>query len=165
MKQGTVSILIGCHSPIHSILVVISWYKIYHRVPKPWELVCIFLHDVGHIGTSYLVNYDEKRQHHILGARIAKFLFGQKGYDLIAGHNAYEGQPQSDLYLPDKYSYCIAPDWWLVTNTWFERLLVRPGYTGRQSGLMFKKAAIDNWQKGLPMHGHEVYLRQWRGEE
>ena len=87
MTEGTKSYLFGCHQFfIHPLIVVIAWIKLYKKFPKFWELVCIFLHDIGHIGKNYLTNYEEKRQHWILGARIAKRLFGWKGYHLICGH-------------------------------------------------------------------------------
>ena len=86
MKQGTVSVLVGCHSPIHPLIVLVTWIKLYKTFPSWWQIVCIFLHDIGHWGKNYLDNYEEKKQHSLLGARTAKLLFGQKGYDLIVGH-------------------------------------------------------------------------------
>lgn len=164
MKQGTVSVLFGCHSPIHSLIVVIAWVRLYHRLPKPWEMVCIGLHDIGHLGMQYLDNYEEKKMHWALGAQIAKRLFGQKGYDLIAGHCSYNGQTRSALYKPDKYSWIICPGWWMWTNTLFEPKLIRPGRTRMQSMRDFKEAMKENWNNGLPKQGHDIYLEQWQGE-
>ncbi len=118
--QGTISILFGCHSTIHSILVTISWIKLYRRFPKPWELICIFLHDIGHIGKQYLDDYEQKKEHWILGAKMSRFLFGKRGYNLVAGHCTHNGIRKSLLYKPDKYSWYIAPTWWLITNNIFE---------------------------------------------
>ncbi len=78
MKQGTVSVLIGCHSVIHSLIVLVAWVRLYGKFPVWWQIVCILLHDVGHWGKNYLDNYEEKKQHSILGAKIAGKLFGQK---------------------------------------------------------------------------------------
>ena len=163
MKQGTVSVLFGCHSPIHSLVVGIAWVKLYHRLPKPWEAVCISLHDIGHWGTDYLDNYESKQRHWQLGAEAARRLFGQRGYDLIAGHCSYNGQNRSLLYKPDKYSWLIAPSWWMWTNTLFERKLIRPGKTRGQSVVDFKKAMRENWENGLTKQGHDIYLEQWQG--
>lgn len=163
MKQGTVSVLLGCHSPIHSFIVLIAWRKLYGRFPKLWQVVCIFLHDIGHWGKDYLDDYEAKKQHGILGARIAKKLFGQKGYDLIVGHNPYNDMPRSALFEPDKYSQVIAPLWWLITNTWFEPKLQRKGSTRRESAIMFKGAMKDNMKSGYKEQGHDIYLRQRGG--
>jgi len=162
MKQGTVSVLFGCHSPMHSLIVIVAWKKLYGRWPSWWQLVCIFLHDIGHWGKDYLDNYDEKKKHGELGSKIAKRLFGKKGYDLVSGHNPYNSSTKSELHDPDKYSWIIAPIWWMITNTWFEPKLQRRGNTRRESALMFKKAVKDNMDSGFKELGHEIYLRQWK---
>jgi len=161
MKQGTISVMFGCHSFIHSIMVLISWRKLYGEFPKPWQIICIFLHDIGHWGKNYLDNYEEKKHHALLGAEVSKRLFGQKGYDLVVGHNPYNGDPRSDLFNPDKYSWIIAPLWWMITNTWFEPKLQRRGSSRRESAVMFKDAMRVNWENGLKEQGHDIYLRQW----
>lgn len=161
MKQGTVSVLVGCHSPIHSVLVFIAWIKLYRSLPRPWELVCILIHDIGHWGKSYLDSYEEKQRHAELGAQVARVLFGQKGYDLVMGHNACNGQSRSKLFEPDKYSWVIAPGWWMVTNAWFEPKLIRKGSTRRQSAVMFKEAMRENMANGWDKRGHDIYLEQW----
>ncbi len=161
MKQGTMSVLLGCHSPVHSLLVLIAWCKLYRRFPKPWQLICILIHDIGHWGTMYLDNPEEKERHSVLGAKIAGKLFGQRGHDLILGHNSYNGMPRSELYDPDKYSWTIAPIWWMVSNTWFEPKLQRRGSTRRESALMFKRATIENGKTGFQERGYDIYLKQW----
>jgi hypothetical protein len=161
MKQGTVSVLFGCHSPIHSLVVLIVWKKLYHKYPNWWQIVCILIHDIGHWGKNYLNDYEEKKRHSVLGANIAKKLFGQKGYDFIVGHNLYNGAPKSLLHDPDKYSWVIAPVWWMTTNTYFEPKLKRKGSTRRESALMFKQAMKENMKTGFKELGHEIYLRQW----
>ncbi len=85
MQQGTVSVLFGCHSPIHSVVVLVAWHKLYHRWPKFWQIVCIFIHDIGHWGTMYLDNPEEKERHSVLGAEVARNLFGDKGYEFCLG--------------------------------------------------------------------------------
>lgn len=161
MKQGTVSVLLGCHSIIHSVVVWIAWYKLYHSVPNLWQTVCILLHDVGHWGKDYLDDYEQKKRHGELGAKIARFLFGQKGYDLVAGHNPYSGAPKSQLYDADKYSWVIAPTWWMMSSCIFERRLQRKGCTKKESALMFKEAMKKNMESGFKELGHEIYMQQW----
>jgi hypothetical protein len=163
VKQGTVSVLFGCHSPVHSTIVLVAWWKLYRRPPKFWQVVCIFLHDLGHWGKQYLDDYEAKKKHWVLGAVVARWLFGQRGYNLVAGHDGYSGQAASELLKPDKYSWIIAPTSWMFINTIFEPKLIRPGCTRRESVVMFKQAMLENWNNGLPEEGHHIYLRQWRG--
>jgi len=165
MKQGTTSVLLGCHSLFHSAVVVVAWKKWHKQWPRLWEFICILVHDLGHWGKQYLDNYEEKKEHSLLGAQIARKLFGEKGYLLVAGHNEYMGLPRSTLYYPDKYSWVIAPLWWMVTNTIFEPKLKRRGYTRRQSALMFKEAVTKNMETDFLEKGHEIYLRQWEGKQ
>ncbi len=61
MKQGTVSVLFGCHSIIHSMIVIVAWVKWYGHWPEFWQIICILLHDIGHWGKQYLDNYEEKK--------------------------------------------------------------------------------------------------------
>lgn len=161
MKQGTVSVLVGCHSPIHSLVVLVAWHKLYKEWPKWWQIVCILLHDIGHWGKNYLDDYDEKKKHSLLGAKIARLLFGQRGYDFVAGHNPYNGAKRSQLHDPDKYSWVVAPVWWMVSNTYFEPKLQRKGSTRKESALMFKQAMKENIDGGFKELGHEIYLKQW----
>ena len=117
MREGTKSYLFGCHSFFfHPLFVLIAWIKVHRSLPAPWELVCIFLHDIGHIGTDYLTSYREKKTHWRLGAFYAYRLFGRKGFRLCAGHTKSSGFPRSKLFLPDKMSWIVAPNWWLEIN-------------------------------------------------
>ena len=161
MKQGTVSVLFGCHSIIHCLVVIVAWKKLYGNLPNWWQTICIFIHDIGHWGKPYLDDYEAKKHHAELGAKIASVLFGKKGYKFVLGHNAYNGQERSQLYIPDKYSWVIAPVWWMITNTVFEPKLVRKGCTRRQSALMFKEAMRENMKSGFKEQGHDIYLKQW----
>ena len=161
MKQGTSSVLFGCHSIIHSLLVLIAWKKLYKRYPARWQIICILIHDIGHWGKNYLNNYEEKKEHWVLGAKLADRLFGAKGFYLVMGHCSYNGQARSELYEPDKYSWQIAPIWWMISSCIFEPKLQRKGCTKYQSALMFKKAMKENMESGYKKQGHDIYLEQW----
>ena len=161
MKQGTWSVLLGCHSVIHSIVVIVAWRKLYGSFPGWWQIGCILLHDIGHWGKDYLDDYELKKRHAELGAKIAGRLFGQKGYELVDGHNAYNGDARSQLYKPDKYSWIIAPIWWMMSNCIFEPKLQRKGNTKRQSAVMFKDAMRVNMETDFNKQGHDIYLEQW----
>jgi len=156
MKEGTVSVLIGVHSPLHAILVLIAWIKLYKKFPKFWELCCIFLHDIGHVGKDYLTSIEEKNLHPVLGAKIAKVLFGQKGYDLIIDHDRNK---KNRLYRPDKYSWYIAPTMLLYWDTIVEPKL-KKGETLRNSVKSFRSQVEQSIETGQWTSSHQFYLRR-----
>jgi len=154
MTEGTISYLIGCHSfLIHPLCVLVAWHKEYRRWPKFWELVCIFLHDIGHIGKQYLSDPKQKAGHWILGARIAGKLFGLKGFLMVAGHSKGTGYPRSALYVPDKRSWLEAPYWWLWLNYRAERF--GPGITDPKE---WKRVVAENARNGYAKGSHQLYL-------
>lgn len=159
MTQGTVSVLFGCHSIIHSILVTISWKILFKRWPKLWELICIFLHDVGHIGLNYLDSHEEKKRHWRGGARIAYLLFGQKGYNLVAGHCSTSTLPSNLLYYADKHSWSIAPYWWLWLNCIAEPKL-RCGMSIRDAIQDFQSQVKRSVESGEYISTHNIYLNR-----
>ena len=164
MKQGTISILLGCHSPIHSLLVVRAWHHLYGCWPNYWETGCIFLHDIGHLGKDYLNDVDQKRLHWWLGANIAYKLFGFKGYTMCAGHDAHSQYPLSLMYRADKYSYKYAPYWWLWQNiTWEPKLGM--GYKTRREAIdKFRKQVDESVDSGEYRSTHDFYLERCKGE-
>ncbi len=161
LRQGTISVLFGCHSQFHSIVVILAWKKWWGSWPSFWQFICIILHDIGHWGKDYLNDYEEKKRHAELGAKVAGVLFGQKGYNLVSGHNSYNHETRSQLYAPDKYSWELAPVWWLMSNQIFEPKLIRKGRGRRESAVMFKEAMRENRKLGFKEHGHDIYLKQW----
>jgi len=155
--QGTISILFGCHSPFHSVLVLIAWIKLYKEWPKFWQIICIFLHDIGHIGLNYLDDYDQKKKHWILGAKIGRFLFGDKAFYFLAGHDKTSGYELSRLYKADKYSWYIAPYWWLYKNAIVEPKL-RKDKTIKEHVGYFMEQVKNNIESGKYNSTHELYL-------
>lgn len=164
MTQGTISIIFGCHSPVHSILVLLAWRKIYGKWPKFWETVCILIHDIGHYGLNYLDDVKQKRKHWRPGAEIAWRLFGMKGFLLLAGHCLYSGFKKSTLYRADKYAWVIAPNWWLYSNNFFEPKLCM-GYGRMEAVKLFKESVTQNWNAGLPESTHDLYLKRCKGRQ
>jgi hypothetical protein len=158
ISQGTVSVFLGCHSIIHSILVVKAWKKVYGRWPELWELGCIMVHDVGHIGLDYLDDPKQKAEHWRLGARIAKVFFGHKGYKFVAGHCETSGEELSDLFFPDKVSRAMAPMWWLVFQQLVEPKLTPKGVSRRQHAKDFKEWAIRNVESRNFQDAHKGYM-------
>jgi len=158
MKQGTISVLFGCHNIIHSILTLIAWKRLYGRWPKLWQIVCILIHDIGHIGLDYLDNYEEKQKHWILGAEIGKKFFGQKAYEFLAGHCTYSGYPLSALYKADKYAHYLAPEWVLYLNTIFEPKLMM-GMSRKEAILRFKSQVKNSIESGKFIPTHQIYLK------
>lgn len=159
MKQGTISVLFGCHSIVHSIYVVKAWRKLYGSYPAIWQLVCILLHDVGHWGKDYLDNLDEKKEHWILGARIAYKLFGEKGYLFIAGHDEYTSYPRSLLYKADKYSQYKQPYWWSWIYQTFEPK-ISMGYTKKEAWAKYMMQVSKSIESGEYRGNHQMYLER-----
>jgi hypothetical protein len=115
--------------------------------------VCILLHDVGHLGINYLSNYEEKKKHWVLGARIAGKLFGEEGFLLVAGHSVQSGFPRSRMFLADKTSWLIAPDWWLNLNHLLENFRSTASGANR-----WKTLVAASLKDGCPNGLHAVYL-------
>ena len=159
MKQGTISVLYGCHSPFHSFLVLIAWIKLYRKIPKFWQVVCILLHDIGHWGLNYLDNLEEKKIHWQKGARIAERMFGEKGWYFVASHCSYSGCNIGKLKKADKYSWYIAPKWWLFLNTLAEPKL-RMGYGTWEAVNKFKEQVKESVESGQFRSTHQMYLER-----
>ena len=123
MSEGTKSWLFGCHSVIHSLLVIRAWKILYKRWPAPWQIVCILIHDIGYWGKDYLTE-KSNAGHAELGGKIAGWLFGAEAEKFVLGHSHSSAKkynlPLSKLEAPDDYSWIIAPLWRLETNTWVE---------------------------------------------
>lgn len=162
MTQGTVSIFFGCHSPFHSIQVIRAWIKLYGSIPSWREMICIFLHDIGHFGRNYLDDYEQKKTHWELGAKIAYILFGPEGYRFVAGHCTHSGYPKSPLYKADKYSWHIAPRWWLWLNCVFEPKL-QMGYSKWGAVDAFKAQVADSVENGHFKSTHSFFLERCKG--
>lgn len=159
MKQGTISVLFGCHSIIHSVLVMLAWRKLYHAWPKPWQVVCIILHDIGHWGKDYLDHPEKKKEHWELGAYVASWFFGLKAYYLTAGHCSHSGYHKSPMYHADKYSYYIAPTWWLYINSIVEPKLNR-GKPIMVAIREFQKQVKESIDSGEYRESHAMYLER-----
>jgi len=160
MTQGTKSILFGCHSIIHSLLVVIAWRRLYGTWPRGVTLKCIFIHDIGHIGLHYLDSAEAKRQHWRLGARLAQNLWGDSAFLFLAGHCSDTGYERSLLYKADKYSWYIAPTWWLWWNN-----MVEPELTINCKGNMdavrkFQAMVKTSIESGEYRSTHQIYLER-----
>jgi len=144
MTEGTKSWLFGCHSIIHSYYVIKSWKILYKKYPKFWQMICILLHDIGYWGTDYLTNKSNEG-HAELGAKIARSLFGDKGYYLILGHSSKAVKKHnidfSKLEAPDDYSWIISSMLWLKWNHWVEGFNI----TSPES---WKEAVKKNWESG-----------------
>lgn len=158
MSEGTISIIVGCHSAFHCLLVLVSWLKLYKSFPAVWELACICLHDIGHLGKDYLTDDRLKQIHWELGAKIAGKLYGSKGYDMVAGHCTESGRPLSKLYKPDKYSWYIAPVWWLCITNVLEPNIRRPDQGVLEEVRGFKLKVKASIESGTFRSTHDIYL-------
>jgi len=152
VKEGTKSVLFGAHSIMHSLVVIISWKKLYHEWPSWKVVVCIFLHDIGYWGKNY-ISEKSNEGHAELGCRVAHRLFGPEYGHLVLGHSSSAckkfGIPKSLLEAPDDYSWIIAPLWWMHWNAWIENFSVGPE--------QWKKAVKDNFYKNHKLSGTELF--------
>lgn len=156
ISEGTKSLLFGCHQFVmHPLMVTLAWRKLNGRWPALWQLVCIFLHDVGHLGKDYLTHFELKKDHWRLGAEIAGWLFGWDAYWFTRWHskssNGDRWQPNK-LFWADKYSWLIAPRWWLRLNDKVE------GFGKDRSLDEWLTTMRKNWEAGCPKGSHQIYL-------
>lgn len=116
MTTGTKSLLFGVHQFIwHPITVWLAWVWLYRSVPTLKETICIIIHDWGYWGKPNMDDLTGEK-HPELGAKIARYLFGEEYYDLCLHHSRHyssrAGRQPSRLCWPDKA--CIMFDWfWL----------------------------------------------------
>ena len=164
MQEGTKSVLFGCHNPIiHGVLVLFTWRIEYKSWPKVWQIICIFIHDIGVWGKPYISDPKSKNGHWKKGAYFAAWLFNlkllrsfkleNKPFLLIAGHCPSESKyPQSMLFYPDKKSWLIAPTWWLWSNYLIENFKVT---TPRE----WKILVAQNIKSSTPISSHDLFLQ------
>lgn len=164
MREGTKSVLFGCHNPIlHGIFVLMAWRLEYKSWPKWWELIGIFLHDIGVWGRQYLSDDKAKIGHWRLGASwtsvIVAYLHGpsKDAYLFVAGHCPKEsGAIKSKLWKPDKRVWIVAPMCLLWWNYWIE-------WSGNGIGVtkppIWKKLVDENLKKSEPIGNHELYIQ------
>lgn len=169
MTEGTKSYLIGCHQFFfHPLWVLLAWRLEYKSWPKWWEIICIFLHDIGICGRQYLSNDWAKHGHYRKGMCIANRLFLKfkfyniaiRAQELIAGHCPEESRwLESKLSRADKRSWLVAPMWWLWCNYWVE-------WHGKGIGVtpppVWRKLVAENLKRQGPLGSHELYLKHRR---
>lgn len=115
MRVGTKSVLLGVHQCLwHPITVYLAWVDLFGW-PKPWEIFCILIHDIGYIGKAEM-DGPEGNKHPELGAKIAGALFGEKARLECLGHSrSYaeaHGLKTSRLCWADKWSPMFDPTHW-----------------------------------------------------
>ena len=70
----------------------------------------------------------------------------------MAGHTGASGVSRNRMYWADKYSWLIAPRWWLRLNDKVER------FDETRTLDDFLAAAKENWDNGCPHGTHQIYL-------
>lgn len=142
MTEGTKTVLFGSHNVLmHSLFIIIAWVLLYKKVPKFWQLVCIFIHDIGYFGMNHLTA-DTNENHTELGAKIGYRLFGFKAWLFIVGHSRKDaekyGVPLSELEAPDDYVWVIMPLWLISLLQYLEGSKI--------NAYLWKQAVIENWK-------------------
>jgi len=175
MTEGTRSLFFGCHQfLLHPLWVIIAWRLEYKTFPKWWEIICIFLHDIGICQRQYLSDDRAKVGHWRLGSDLSGEIVGRltnwrgemwyKAVCLCAGHCPEESTfSESKLSRADKRSWLVAPMWWLWWNWWVEWHGKGFGTTLYSATAGWKKVVAENLRSESPVGGHELYLRNRRG--
>jgi len=169
MTEGTKSYLIGCHQfLIHPLWVLIAWRLVNKGWPRWWELICIFLHDIGICGRNYLSDDNAKNGHWKRGAKWSLLIIdyldhipysvrGLQAYRLCAGHTMESDFPSSRLLRADKMARVVMPTWMMWLEYWFE---IKK--TGGLSPPKWKKELRGKLALNEPFHAHELYQRTRR---
>jgi len=172
MIEGTKSVLFGCHNPVmHGLAVLRAWKLEYGSWPEWWQIIGIFLHDIGVWGKQYLSDDNAKKGHWELGAKITcKFTIkickyflktdyltqrelSSKAWMFCAGHCPEESKwTQSLLMRADKASWLVAPLWWMKWNYWLE------GFKGF-SPIYWRRLVRENLKLKKPLGNHELYIK------
>ena len=115
MRIGTKSVLFGAHCFfLHPFFVARAWYELYGFPFDPRLWFCFFLHDVGYFGKPDMDGPDGET-HPEVGAKIIRYLFGDKWGDFCLYHSRYyckkyDAEP-SKLCFADKLSFVYTPKW------------------------------------------------------
>jgi hypothetical protein len=114
--MGTKSLLFGAHQFIlHPIFVFVAWKRIYKEYPDWRTSICIIFHDWGYVGCPE-IDGERGKMHPLLGAKIARKLFGKKYYELCIYHSRHyadkDSKKPSKLCWADKLGVALEP-WWL----------------------------------------------------
>lgn len=167
MTEGTISYLFGCHQFFfYPLWVLFAWRLEYKSWPKLWQIICIFLHDVGICGRQYISDDEAKLGHWMLGGFLAHELFLKLGLPRIAetswlfigGHAPNEsGMPKSKMFIPDKRSYLVEPMWMKWVNYYVEDF-------GISNLVDWTERVKENLKREHPLGSHEMYLNLKNGE-
>lgn len=167
ITEGTISYLFGCHQFFfHPLWVLFAWRLEYKSWPKLWQIICIFLHDVGICGRQYISDDEAKPGHWMLGASIVYMLFLRLGCEriaweavlLIAGHCPGEsGYAKSKLFIPDKRSYLVEPMWLKWVNYYIEDF-------GISNPVDWTERVKENLKRESPLGSHELYIELKNGK-
>lgn len=119
MKTGTKSLLFGAHQfLIHPTCAAIAWRRMYGRWPRPWEAICILVHDWGYWGCPEMDGL-RGEEHPRFGAELAARILHSRSteaYGLCSGHSRHyakkHGIPVSRLMAADKLA-AVLPPWWV----------------------------------------------------
>lgn len=178
MKEGTKSVLFGCHNPLmHGIWVLMAWRLEYKSWPKWWELIGIFLHDIGVWERQYLSDDKAKIGHWKKGAALSytfvwyfskKDIYqtshtGWKAFSFVAGHCPEESKYQeSKLARADKRSWVVAPMWWLWCNYFVEWHNSSHKVTPPP---VWRKLVEENLKREKPFGNHELYIMNRKNKD
>ena len=114
MTVGTKSLLFGIHQfALHPLLLALAWRRLYGWTWHPIIWFCFIVHDWGYWGKKDMDGPTEGQTHPELGAKIVRFLFGDKWGDFCLYHSRFYAQANdkkhSQLCVVDKLAFCLYP--------------------------------------------------------
>ncbi len=153
LRTAAKSLLIGMHNPlIHGLFVILSWVKLFRKLPSFFEALCILVHDIGYLQQTTLDGDDNN--HPQLGAAMCS-LFGEKYWLLCLTHSRdfakLLGKPLSKLGYADKYSVLLYPDWL------FKRLI----YLGGEAAEYHRTTKTRKWGYPVDVKLIKASYRRW----
>ncbi len=162
MKIGTKSVLYGAHCfLLHPFFVARAWWILYGFPLDPRLWVAFFVHDLGYIGCPNM-DGDEGELHPYMGAKIMKFLFGQKWHDFTLYHSRFlakkNGAQYSKLCVADKLAISITPAWLylpMVKATGEIKEYMKDAEKSSNGELKVQDSEI-LWKKGV-----DEYVKKW----
>lgn len=155
MNIGTKSLLFGVHQFLwHPVTVWLAWTRLYGR-PDWRTCICIAIHDLGYWGSPDMDGAKGKG-HPMIGALIARKLFGPKYYWLCLLHSRSMalklGEKPSRLCWADKFSMIYDPSAFYLLRARLSGEIKEYRRNAADSDFMPELATDEVWHRKLVAH-------------
>lgn len=155
-RVGTKSLLFGVHHfAWHPFTVWRAWIALYGTWPTWREGVCIVIHDWGYWGCPNMDGL-EGRRHPVAGAALARWLFGEEEWKLVALHSRHRaeqfGLVPSRLCWADKFSMLYDPQWFYLLRARATGEILEYREVAAQANFLPLAAPHTAWHRKLVSH-------------